>query len=159
MEQSLVASTHRKERNQTRTCLRFFCSFLFASFLSVGRTSEVRWRFSFSVYFALAKGLFAQVCFSFGQVDLPWLRHVLFGRGSLGAPSVNADPKSLHDVMFYATVAEVAEILRSAQACNYAQPHMRSLIVDHDVKVAAELDAKSQSEVESGKHLRCRWWK
>ena len=40
-----------------------------------------------------------------------------FGRGNLGAPSVNADPESLHDVMFYATVVEVAEILRSPQAC------------------------------------------
>ena len=78
--------------------------------------------------------------------------------------SVDADPKSLHDVMFYATVARtLTEIMRSAQPADYAEPHMRSLIVDGikvgDVEVAAELDAKSQSEVESGKHLRCRWRK
>ena len=91
----------------------------------------MQWRFSFSVYFALARRFPAQVCFSFGQVDLPWLRHALFGRGSLGAPSVKADPESLHDLLFYTTVVEVAEILRSAQTCNYAQPHMRSLILDH----------------------------
>ena len=110
--------------------------------MSVGRTSEVRWRSSFSVFLALAKGLPAQVCFSFGQVGLPWLRHVLFGRrvwAPLGeipsdvflvestdlqvrwmhfVTSVDANPKSLHDVLFYATVARaLAEILRSAQTC------------------------------------------
>ena len=149
----------------------------------------MRCRFSFSVYFALAKGLPAQVCFSFGQVGPPWLRHVLFRTRKFWAPSekipsddflvestdvqvkwmhfvasVDADPKSLHDVMFYATVARtLTEIMRSAQPADYAEPHMRSLIVDGikvgDVEVAAELDAKSQSEVESGKHLRCRWRK
>ena len=56
---------------------------------------------------------------------------LVFGRGCLGAPSVKADLESLHDLLFYTTVVEVAEILKSAQTCNYAQLHMRSLIIDH----------------------------
>ena len=153
----------------------------------------MQWRFSFSVYFALGKGLPAQVCFSFGQVDLPWLRHVLLGRGSLGAPSVNAAPESLHDLLFYTTVVEVAEILRSAQACKLCttahaladrrslrsamwrlrpswmqkrapsqEPSKRFGVWDpHENPGHRPNDRNSvtsQSEVESGKHLRCRWW-
>ena len=50
--------------------------------------------------------------------------------------SVDLDPKSLHDVMFYATVARtLAEIMGSAQPADYAEPHMRSLIVWRSVRI------------------------
>ena len=62
------------------------------------------------------------------EVQAKWLHFVA---------SVDADPKSLHDVMFYAIVARtLAEVMGSAQPADYAEPHMRSLIVD-GIKVGA----------------------
>ena len=62
--------------------------------------------------------------------------------------SVDLDPKSLHDVMFYATVARtLAEIMGSAQPADYAEPHMRSLIVDNIKVGAAPFDRESEAGV------------
>ena len=62
--------------------------------------------------------------------------------------SVDLDPKSLHDVMFYATVARtLAEIMGSAQPADYAEPHMRSLIVDGIKVGAAPFDRESEAVV------------
>ena len=62
--------------------------------------------------------------------------------------SVDLDPKSLHDVMFYATVARtLAEIMGSAQPADYAEPHMRSLIVDGIKVGAAPFDRESEAGV------------
>ena len=62
------------------------------------------------------------------EVQAKWLHFVA---------SVDTDPKSLHDVMFYAIVARtLAEVMGSAQPADYAEPHMRSLIVD-GIKVGA----------------------
>ena len=62
--------------------------------------------------------------------------------------SVDPDPKSLHDVMFYATVARtLAEIMGSAQPADYAEPHMRSLIVDGIKVGAAPFDKPSEDVV------------
>ena len=59
--------------------------------------------------------------------------------------SVDADPKSLHDVMFYATVARtLAEVMGSAQPADFAEPHMRSLIVDGIKVGAAPFDKESE---------------
>ena len=71
------------------------------------------------MYFALAKELPAQVCFSFTLVGLPWLRHVLFGRESFGRPLHRCGPAKSVRCLVYATVVEMIEILTS------------SLIVDH----------------------------
>ena len=62
------------------------------------------------------------------EVQAKWLHFVT---------SVDADPKNLHDVMFYAIVARtLAEVMGSAQPADYAEPHMRSLIVD-GIKVSS----------------------
>ena len=62
--------------------------------------------------------------------------------------SVDPDPKSLHDVMFYAIVARtLAEITGSAQPADYAEPHMRSLIVDGIKVGAAPFDKESEAVV------------
>ena len=67
------------------------------------------------------------------EVQAKWLHFVA---------SVDADPKNLHDVMFYAIVARtLAEVMRSAQPAGYAEPHMRSLIGD-GIKVGAAPFAK-----------------
>ena len=61
--------------------------------------------------------------------------------------SVDVDPKSLHDVMFYATVARtLAEIMGSAQPADFAEQHMRSLIVD-GILVGAALFNKESEDV------------
>ena len=108
-----------------------------------------------------AQRLSAQVWFRFGEVGPPCSCHVLFGRRGLGrsqkvpsdgflaesaevqtkwwhfVASVDADPKNLHDVMFYAIVARtLAKVMGSAQPADYAEPHMRSLIGD-GIKVGA----------------------
>ena len=62
--------------------------------------------------------------------------------------SVDLDPKSLHDVTFYATVARtLAEVMGSAQPADYAEPHMRSLIVDNIKVGAAPFDRESEAGV------------
>ena len=49
------------------------------------------------------------------EVQAKWLHFVA---------SVDTDPKSLHDVMFYAIVARtLAEVMGSAQPADYAEPH------------------------------------
>ena len=70
------------------------------------------------------------------EIQAKWLHFVA---------SVDADPKSLHDVMFYATVARtLAEVMGSAQPADYAEPHMRSLIVDGIKVGAAPFDKESE---------------
>ena len=70
------------------------------------------------------------------EVQAKWLHFVA---------SVDADPKSLHDVMFYAIVARtLAEVMGSAQPADYAEPHMRSLIVDGIKVGAAPFDKESE---------------
>ena len=60
--------------------------------------------------------------------------------------SVDADPKNLHDVMFYAIVARtLAEVKGSAQPANYAEPHMRSLTGDGIKVGAAPFEKKSEN--------------
>ena len=72
------------------------------------------------------------------EVQAKWLHFVA---------SVDADPKSLHDVMFYAIVARtLAEVMGSAQPADYAEPHMRSLIVD-GIKVGAAPFDKGSEDV------------
>ena len=59
--------------------------------------------------------------------------------------SVDADPKNLHDVMFYAIVARtLAEVMGSAQPADYAEPHMRSLTGDGIKVGAAPFEKKSE---------------
>ena len=59
--------------------------------------------------------------------------------------SVDADPKNLHDVMFYAIVARtLAEVLESAQPADFAEPHMRSLTGDGIKVGAAPFEKKSE---------------
>ena len=61
--------------------------------------------------------------------------------------SVDADPRNLHDVMFYAIVARtLAEVMGSAQPANYAEPHMRSLTGD-GIKVGAAPFQKKSEDV------------
>ena len=73
------------------------------------------------------------------EVRTKWLHFVA---------SVDPDPKSLHDVLFYATVARtLAEIMGSAQPADYAEPHMRSLIVDGIKVGAAPFDKESEDVV------------
>ena len=65
--------------------------------------------------------------------------------GCIFVASVDADPESLHDVMFYAIVARtLAEVMGSAQPADYAEPHMRSLIVDGIKVGAAPFDKESE---------------
>ena len=72
------------------------------------------------------------------EVQAKWLLFVA---------SVDADPKSLHDVMFYAIVARtLAEVMGSGQPADYAEPHMRSLIVD-GIKVGAAPFDKGSEDV------------
>ena len=196
MEQSLVSvdTQKRRETRHVHDCVSFEVSFLLRSCPLVGqvRCSGVfpflcilRWPKGSLLKFVsrLVKSIYRGCAMSF-----------FFGRGSLGAPSVNADPESLHDVMFYATVVEVAEILRSAQACRLCttahaladrrssksamwrlrpswmqrrapsqEPSKRFGVWDpHENPGHRPNDRNpvtSQSEVESGKHLRCRWRK
>ena len=71
------------------------------------------------------------------EVQAKWLHFVA---------SVDTDPKSLHDVMFYAIVARtLAEVMGSAQPADYAEPHMRSLIVDGIKVGAAPFEKKSEN--------------
>ena len=59
--------------------------------------------------------------------------------------SVDADPKNLHDVRFYAIVARtLAEVMGSAQPADYAVPHMRSLTGDGIKVGAAPFEKKSE---------------
>ena len=129
----------------------------------------MRWRFSLSVYFVLAKGpllkLVSRLVESFHcaramsfsdeevlsalgeipsdgflaectEVRARWMHFVV---------SVDAVPKSLHDVMFYSTVARtLAEVMGSAQPADYVEPHMRSLIVDGIKLGAAPFDKESE---------------
>ena len=72
------------------------------------------------------------------EVQAKWLHFVA---------SVDADPKNLHDVMFYAIVAwTLAEVMGSAQPADYAEPHMRSLIGD-GIKVGAAPFGKKSEDV------------
>ena len=62
------------------------------------------------------------------EVQAKWLHFV---------KSVDADSRDLHEVIFYAPVARtLAEVMGSAQPADYAESHMRSLVVD-DIKVGA----------------------
>ena len=70
------------------------------------------------------------------EVQAKWLHFVA---------SVDADPKNLHDVMFYAIVARtLAEVMGSAQPADYAEPHVRSLIGDGIKVGAAPFEKKSE---------------
>ena len=114
---------------------RALCSSLFRLVKSVHRARAM----SFSeeeVLGALGKipsdGFLAESA----EVQAKWLHFVA---------SVDADPESLHDVMFYAIVARtLAEVMGSAQPADYAEPHMRSLIVDGIKVGAAPFDKESE---------------
>ena len=81
------------------------------------------------------------------EVQAKWLHFVA---------SVDADPKSLHDVMFYAIVARtLAEVMGSAQPADYAEPHMRSLIVD-GIKIGAAPFVRSLRMLrQNGRDVNC----
>ena len=52
--------------------------------------------------------------------------------------SVDNEPKNAHDVMFYAVIARaLAELVGSAQPVDFAESHMRAMILDA-LKVGAE---------------------
>ena len=81
------------------------------------------------------------------EVQAKWLHFVA---------SVDADPKSLHDVMFYAIVARtLAEVMGSAQPAVYAEPHMRSLIVDGIKVGAAPFDRNLRMLRQHGRDVNC----
>ena len=72
------------------------------------------------------------------EVKAKWLHFVASG---------DADPRNLHDVMFYAIVARtLAEVMGSDQPADYAEPHMRSLIGD-GIKVGAVPFEKKSEDV------------
>ena len=161
-----------RRQDQARTWLRVLWSFLCLSSCPMVGTSEVRWRVFPSLCALLAdrpllKLVLVWSCLSTVlapcpfrtrrsfvlsreyQVMVSWLRVLRYEpNGMHFVTSVDLDPKSLHDVTFYATVARtLAEVMGSAQPADYAEPHMRSLIVDNIKVGAAPFDRESEAGV------------